>query len=80
VAKETVMALRFIAIDPDTNSGNCPTVWADDETDDYVIKGWTVTADVLAETTPDHRETVIRVPKRMARFMREAVSGDDPAY
>ena len=69
------MALRFIAIDPETNGNDCPTVWADDETGDYVIKGWAVTAELLAETAPDSRESVIRVPKRMARFMQEGSSG-----
>ena len=38
------MALRFIAIDPETNGNDCPTLWADDEAGDYVIKGWAVTA------------------------------------
>jgi len=69
------VALRFIAIDPETNGNDCPTVWADDEAGDYVIKGWAVTAELLAETGPDPRETVIRIPKRMARFMQEGSSG-----
>ena len=69
------MALRFIAIDPETNGNDCPTVWADDETGDYVIKGWAVTSELLAETAPDSRESVIRIPKRMARFMQEGSSG-----
>jgi hypothetical protein len=65
------VALRFIAIDPGTNGNDCPTVWADDETGDYVIKGWAVAAGLLAETGPDSRESVIRIPKRMAQFMQE---------
>jgi hypothetical protein len=73
------MTLRFIAIDPGTNGNDCPTVWADDETGDYVIKGWAVTAGLLTETAPDPRETVIRIPKRMARFMQEGDSGASSA-
>jgi hypothetical protein len=73
------MALRFLGIDPETNSGDSPTVWADDAAGDYVIKGWTVAADLLAETRPDSRETVIRIPKRMAQFMQEGTSGGGSA-
>ena len=69
------MALRFIAIDPETNGNDCPTVWADGETGDYVIKGWKVTAELRAETGPDPREGVIRIPQRMARLMQEGSSG-----
>ena len=69
------MALRFIAIDPETNGNDCPTVWADDAAGDYVIKGWAAPADLLTETAPDSRESVIRIPKRMARFMQEGSSG-----
>jgi hypothetical protein len=73
------MTLRFLGIDPETNSGDSPTVWADDEAGDYVIKGWKVTADLLADTAPDNREAVIRIPKRMAQFMREGSSGGSSA-
>jgi hypothetical protein len=69
------MALRFIAIDPETSGNDCPTVWADDEAGDYVIKGWNVTPDVLTQAGPDPREGVIRIPKRMAKFMQEGNSG-----
>jgi hypothetical protein len=69
------MALLFIAIDPETNGNDCPTVWADDGAGDYTIKGWTVTAEFLPATSPDPRETVIRIPKRMARCLQEGSSG-----
>jgi hypothetical protein len=34
------MTLRFIAKDPNTNGDNCPTVWVDEETKDFIIQGW----------------------------------------
>jgi hypothetical protein len=34
------MTLRFIAKDPNTNGDNCPTVWVDEEKQEFVIQGW----------------------------------------
>ena len=76
------MALRFIAVDPETGNDHSPTVWVDPETSDFVIQGWqadTATlADVTATPAPNHvpgvpaGEAVIRIPARMASALREA--------
>jgi hypothetical protein len=73
------MSLRFIGIDPDTNGGNCPTVWIDEATGDFILQGVEVSdGDMLAEVAarspiPDH-ERVVRLPARMRDIIREAVS------
>jgi hypothetical protein len=70
------MALRFIGIDPDTPDNGSPTVWVDEVDDSVVIQGWRITDEAtLAEIkatgpVPDH-ETVVRIPRRMAPFLRE---------
>jgi hypothetical protein len=65
------VALQFIGIDPETDSNDSPTVWIDDVTGDYILKGWKIDAAMQAETRPDHREVVMRFPRRMAQFFRE---------
>lgn len=35
-----VVALRFIAKDPESKTGASPTVWVDDETGEVVVQGW----------------------------------------
>ena len=68
------MTLRFIGIDPNTDGDNCPTVWVDEITGDYILQGWRITEpETLAEIgkIPD-RETVVRFPRRMARFFLES--------
>ncbi|MFF1904226.1 MULTISPECIES: hypothetical protein [unclassified Kitasatospora] len=71
------MSLRFIAKDPNSPDGDSPTVWVDEDTFDLVIQGWKIDADTEAEcltvgNIPDH-ETVVRVPVRLARALREAL-------
>ena len=34
------MAIRFIGIDPETGTGQSPTVWVDEERDEIVVQGW----------------------------------------
>jgi hypothetical protein len=71
-AEEAIMALQFIGIDPETDGNDCPTVWVDDVSGDFVLKGWKITdAAMLAEAAPDHREVVMRFPARMAQFFQE---------
>lgn len=70
------MALRFIGIDPNTDTGNCPTVWFDPESNEFVLQGWNADAATQAECLstgpiPD-TESVIRMPARMAQALREA--------
>lgn len=75
------MALRFIGIDPNTGTGESPTVWVDEEKLDFVFQGWTddtTTAEAAAFTVPGHAvgipegEAVVRIPARMVQTIREA--------
>ncbi|MGH2599017.1 MAG: hypothetical protein ACRDJ9_06480 [Dehalococcoidia bacterium] len=71
------MALRYVGVDPDTNKSGSPTVWVDEETGDFVFQGWKLDQATLANVlatgpVPDH-ETVVRLPRRMAAIIAEAV-------
>ncbi|MER7572513.1 hypothetical protein [Streptomyces sp. NPDC126514] len=70
------MALRFFGKDPETNGDHCPTVWLDEEKQEFVVQGWKADAALQAEclTTgpiPDD-EAVVRLPVRMVQQIREA--------
>lgn len=76
------MPLLFVGIDPDTGKTNSPTVWVDQEKRELVLQGWDPDAQTLAECAdfeaPGHAvgipdgESVIRIPARMVRMIREA--------
>ncbi len=72
------MALRYIGKDPDSHVGDSPTIWVDEDDGSLVLQGWKITDEAtLAEITakgpiPGH-ETVLRLPARMAPFLREAI-------
>jgi hypothetical protein len=75
------MALRFIGIDPNTGTGESPTVWVDEEKLDLVVQSYTdeqTTAEARAFTVPGHAvgipdgEAVLRIPARMVPMIREA--------
>jgi hypothetical protein len=64
------MALRFIAIDPDTDTNHCPAVFIDEKTGDFLFQGWTVTdPNTLAESSQHSpiadNESLVRLPARM---------------
>lgn len=45
------MALEFVGKDPESDTNNCPAVFIDEETGDFLLQGWTVTdAATLAES------------------------------
>jgi hypothetical protein len=74
------MALKFIAIDPGTDSDHCPAVFVEEETGDLLFQGWTVTERAtLAEVDGHSRiagnESVVRLPARMRAIILEALSG-----
>lgn len=81
------MALRFIGIDPNTGTGESPTVWVDQEKQEFVFQGWTAdtvtTAECAAFEVPGHAvgipagETVVRIPARMVQMIREACDALD---
>jgi hypothetical protein len=67
------MALRLLGIDPNTEGMNCPTVWLDESTGDFIVQGWRIKdQETLAQIgdVPDG-ETVLRLPRRMTRFLLE---------
>ncbi len=75
------MSLVLIAIDPETDTEHCPAVFADQETGDLLVQGWTVTdATTLAEVNGHSRvtvgESVVRLPARMRAIILETLYGD----
>lgn len=76
------MALRFIGIDPNTGTGESPTVWVDQKKGEFVFQGWRADSELQAECAafeaPGHAvgvpdgEAVIRIPARMVAMIREA--------
>jgi hypothetical protein len=78
------MALRFLAIDPETDTDHCPAVFVEEESGDLLFQGWTVTdPETLAEVDGHSRiadsESVVRVPARMRAIILEALSGHGTA-
>ncbi|MFI6644328.1 hypothetical protein [Streptomyces sp. NPDC050504] len=74
--REVVMALVFVAKDPDTDERNCPTVWVDVEAEEMLFQGWKPDEARLAEClltgpVPDG-EAVVRLPLRMVDAIRKA--------
>ena len=61
------MALRFIAIDHETDTNHCLAVFIDEETGDFLFQGWTVTdPKTLAESSQHSpiadNESLVRLP------------------
>jgi len=78
--QEAIMALVFIAIDPDTTGDHCPAVFVEEETGDLLFQGWTVTdpqtlADVTQHSPIADNESVVRLPARMRATILEALHG-----
>ncbi|MGW5121511.1 hypothetical protein ACWEQ8_39680 [Streptomyces noursei] len=74
------MAVEFVGIDPNTDRGHCPTVWADAEAQEILLQGWKPNPETQAEcegtspangSVPDS-EAIVRVPARMIPMIREA--------
>lgn len=69
--------LRYVGVDPETPNSGSPTVWVDEDNGDIVIQGWKIedeeTLSQIFATGPiPGHETVLRLPRRMAAFLREA--------
>jgi hypothetical protein len=78
------MALRFLAIDPDTNGENCPALFLEEETGDLIIQGWTVTDPQALAESGQHsplaaNESLVRLPARMREVIMEALHGQSAA-
>lgn len=74
------MAIRFLCIDPDTNGGNCPAVFIDDESEDILMQGWVETsprtlAEMAVHSPLAENEMVVRLPARMRDIIVETLSG-----
>jgi hypothetical protein len=74
------MALRFLAIDPETDTDHCPAVFLEEETGDLLFQGWTITdpatlAEVDGRSRIADNESVVRLPARMQAIILEALSG-----
>jgi hypothetical protein len=72
------MALRFLAIDPDTNGDNCPALFLEEETGDLIFQGWTVTDPTTLAESSQHspladNESLVRLPARMRDIIMEAL-------
>jgi hypothetical protein len=66
------MALHKLGKDPDSPNNGSPTVYFDDETENYILQGWKVTdPERLAQLDIPGHETVIEFPKRMMQFFPE---------
>ncbi|MDX6741752.1 hypothetical protein [Actinocorallia sp. A-T 12471] len=72
------MALRFIGKDDESKSGGSPAVFVDEETNELVFQGLTVTdveelavIDGHSRTMPG--ESSLRMPARMAATIMEAL-------
>jgi hypothetical protein len=71
------MSLRFIGGDPDSPVDGSPRVWIDEEDGSFVLQGWKITDDATLSQIkargpiPEH-ETLLRLPARMAPFLRKA--------
>ena len=72
------MALRYIGTDPDSGFNGSPAVWIDEDDGSIVLQGWRITdeatlAQIAARGPIPGHETVLRLPARMAPFLREAI-------
>lgn len=73
------MALHLLGKDPESKSGGSPTVYLDDETENYLVQGWKVLdPERLAELDIPAHENVVEIPRRMVRFFLEVKSDDAP--
>jgi len=71
------MAIQFVGIDPENPGGNCPAVFLDEETGDFLFEGTTVTDPVVLARVNERSplqpyESVVRLPARMREIIMEA--------
>lgn len=72
------MALEFVGKDPDSLQGESPTVWVDNASSELAILGWIADQATVEECLKygaiRDDEVVVRIPLRMAAFLREALN------
>lgn len=72
------MALEFIGTDPSSRNGQSATVFVETDRRELVLQSWSASPELIAELertfypVPEH-ESVIRLPKRMIPFLRQAL-------
>lgn len=68
------MALRFVAIDPETQNGGSPTVWVDEDVKEIVIQGWAAGPELRERITATLApgQGVIRIAARLTPMLRQA--------
>ncbi|MGW6456393.1 hypothetical protein ACWF94_10770 [Streptomyces sp. NPDC055078] len=66
------MALRKLGKDPESKQHGSPTVYLDEQTDNYLVQGWKVLDQQrLAQMEIPPHETVVEIPRRMVQFFEE---------
>ncbi|MEN8653782.1 hypothetical protein ABCR94_25060 [Streptomyces sp. 21So2-11] len=66
------MALRKLGKDPESKVDGSPTVYLDDQTDNYLVQGWKVLdQERLGQMDIPGHETVVEIPRRMVQFFEE---------
>ncbi|HUY47277.1 MAG TPA: hypothetical protein VMV92_16360 [Streptosporangiaceae bacterium] len=70
----------FIGGDPDSNANECPAVFVDPQTGDFLVRGKTITDPAVITDLNKHigradDETDVWLPARMAPIIREALEG-----
>ncbi len=69
--------MRLTFLGKETQGGNSPTLWDTDD-DQYVIQGFTLDAEALAQVgNVPAGEAVIRVPKKLMRHLKDAHGASD---
>ncbi|MFZ3493101.1 hypothetical protein ACODT5_07695 [Streptomyces sp. 5.8] len=70
------MALRMLGKDPESKTGDSPTIYLDDERDTYVVQGWKVLdTEWRAQFGLPDQEDVIELPRRMVAFFEKEDRG-----
>lgn len=70
------MALRMLGKDPESKTGDSPTIYLDEERDTYVVQGWKILdAERRAQLDLPGHEDVIGLPRRMVAFFEKEDRG-----
>ncbi|PSJ25365.1 hypothetical protein B7P34_28575 [Streptosporangium nondiastaticum] len=70
------MALRMLGKDPESKSGDSPTIYLDEDKDTYLVQGWKVEeGERLRQLDLPGHETVVEIPRRMVQFFLETQGG-----
>jgi hypothetical protein len=77
-SEEDIMALRKLGKDPESPSGGSPTIYLDEEKDNYLVQGWKVEdIERLRQMDIPGHESVVEIPRRMVQFFLEVKKDDE---